>query len=129
MRSSVFSPNWDALFVACEAESASSWDPATGHKLAEYPMPGMKVHKVALSRDGRLLAAAATAKSAGDPPRVYLFDRGARRLLRTLPTDGTAAWTLAFSADGKKLIVGSNQATALIFDISAAHDEFHAPKK
>jgi WD40 repeat protein len=75
--------------------------------------PG-KVYAVALSRDGRLLAAAG-ALGEGNPIRLYDFGSGT--LIGLLKGHDDAVLSLDFSPDGEQLVSGGVDDTAIIWDV------------
>jgi hypothetical protein len=69
------------------------------------------IPRFAFSRDGRRLA------SMGATVRIWDTTDG--RLLRELPVDAFFPWAVAFSPDGGKLLSGSNDQTALVWELYA----------
>ncbi|RSN46637.1 WD40 repeat domain-containing protein [Actinomadura sp. WAC 06369] len=77
------------------------WDVASGGFLREFRGAGVPTHSVALSRDGRVLAASSVLAP------VRLWDLSTGRTLRDLTGRGKVTGPLAFSPDGRLLAVSS----------------------
>jgi WD40 repeat protein len=98
-----FAPDGKALAVA--SPNGVSWlDTATGAVLRQFPDPPLNSAPVAVSHDGKIVAAGgATNVQNGNPNHILLWDAvtGAKRL--TLVAHRTPVHQLAFSRDGKRL--------------------------
>jgi RNA polymerase sigma factor (sigma-70 family) len=84
---------------------------------------------LAISPDGRLLAAAMT--PLGGVERVtpiVIWDIATKRELTRLEPGVMFVRSLAFSADGKRLISGMSDTTALVWDIAVADDRPGRPQ-
>ena len=68
------------------------------------------------SRDERILAISSTLQDRSGKLRLY--DLGTRRLLTTLDLGRDWAECASFSPDNNRLLVGLNDGTALIYDVS-----------
>jgi WD40 repeat protein len=88
------------------------YDVADGKELARVPVPGT-LSALAFSPDGRALAAGDWAGGT-----VRLWDTATWTEARTLPGHRGRVLTLAFTADGKRLVSGSEDTTALVWDVS-----------
>jgi len=77
---------------------------------------------LALSPDGRLLAESLSA--AGDKPdaAIRVWNVNTKREVLRLATPTGIARSLVFSSDGRTLVSGMSDTTALIWDISAAYE-------
>ncbi len=124
-----FSPDGRLVVVGSGGSRVIVYDTATGkevRKITEiaYEMitgrvvskvTGIisNVHAVAISPDGRLLAVA------GDSGTVGLYELDTGQLVRQLQGHGSSyVWTLAFAPDGRSLVSGSFDATALVWDLT-----------
>jgi hypothetical protein len=70
------------------------------------------LHRYALSPDGRLLAAAS------GQGEVRLLETATGTEIRRLSGHRGAVWSLAFSRDGRTLVSGSFDGTALVWDVT-----------
>ncbi len=57
---------------------------------------------------------------------ITIWDLATKRQRLRLEPKVRLVWSLCFSADGKTLVSGTSDTTALVWDISAAYD---APKR
>jgi cytochrome c len=72
----------------------------TGERRAEAAAGGMPIISLALSRDGRLIAAA------GSRGSVAIIERSSRKLVGTLVGPGLPVWSVAFFPDNHTLLTG-----------------------
>jgi WD40 repeat protein len=72
-----------------------------------------KTHHLALSPDGRWVATS----NAAEEVVIYDFDTD-REVLR-LPPEGSDLWSLAWSADGRRLAVGTSDGGVALWDLEA----------
>jgi cytochrome c len=77
---------------------------AAGEPLAAIEAGNSPIIQLAISKDGRLVAAATTRGS------VAVIDRSQRRLLHTLVGPGLPVWSLAFLPDNATLLTGGTDA-------------------
>lgn len=77
-----------------------------------------KLFAVAISADGRTIAAGGETKAAQASNNVYLFDRGSGRLLRRIRGLPNRAYHLVFSPDGTRLGAGLLAGGVRIFRVS-----------
>jgi WD40 repeat protein len=68
---------------------------------------------VAFSRDGRLFATAASKPS----PRIQIWDVASGAEVGSIQGFRGVVHSLAFSPDGRRLISGMNDTTALVWDV------------
>jgi len=119
IRSLVFTRDGRELVSASDDKTIRVWDVETGRLVRTMRGeigdgdPG-KVYAVALSRDGRLLAAAG-ALGDGVPIRLYDFRSGS--LIGLLKGHKEPVLSLDFSPDGERLVSGGVDDTAIIWDL------------
>lgn len=88
----------------------------TGRERRAITIPGQPITAVALSDDGRLLAAATT----NPMGRLHIFDASSGRELQTFEGHGSYTSCLEFAPDGRTLASGARDTTALIWDLNPA---------
>ena len=103
------------------ADAVSLWDPLTGKKRRSFALPktegglrGRSINAIALSPDGRTLAAAEEDNS------LVLFEVATGEVRRRMLGHRSHVWSLTFTPDGKRLISTSDDETALVWDVSLA---------
>jgi WD40 repeat protein len=116
----LFTPDGKQLVSAAVDKVIRVWDVATGKTLRTIrgeiaPGDVGKVFAISQSPDGKWLAAGGW--TGGDEIRLYDFASGELKAL--LKGHENVVNTLAFSPDGAKLISGSADKTAMIWDVSA----------
>jgi WD40 repeat protein len=87
------------------------FDPLSGKLLRACEGPPSQVLAVALSPDGRWVAAA------GIDARLYLFEAVTGKPVALAPGHASFVFALAFTPDGKRLISGSDDTTALVWEV------------
>ena len=105
------------------------WDLRTGRPTRSFLLETYSGASLALSSDGRLLAAAVTPFSTDDArePRamadasIRIWEVATKREVLRLEPETTECWSLAFSADGKTLVSAGNDTTAIVWDLSTAY--------
>jgi WD40 repeat protein len=94
-----------------------AWQLGSAKPRLEITLPGSGFNRVAVSADGRLLAAGIGRQ----PAEIVICDlqTGEERL--RLKTDEGAVRRLAFSPDGRRLATGLSSGSAIVWDIAAVH--------
>lgn len=87
-------------------------DLATGRDLRRLNNLPVDVNRLAFSPDGRMLAL-----SGATDPTIYLMETASGRVRGRFTGHSGAVLSLAFSADGKRLISGSMDTTAMVWDL------------
>jgi len=125
IRSIAFTPDGSQLVSASDDKTIRVWDLASGKTVRTIrgesaPGPAGKVFAMALSPDGKWLAAggwmdksAASAPCCGD---IRLYDFASGKLVALLKGHTSAVDGLAFSPNGSRLISGSADSTAILWD-------------
>ena len=96
------------------------WETLTGQEILK--VEGLEhVHAVTFAPDDRTVAAAAGWKQG----KIYLIDSATGQRLQTLSGHESYVRGLAFAPDGKSLVSGQRDTTALVWDVAAA---VHQPR-
>ncbi len=128
--SAVFARDLATAATSGFGDQLLAWDLKAGRPTRTFRLERYGAASLALSPDGRLLAAAVTPMSTdlALPPTaiadasIWIWEVATKRELMRLEPRTKECWALAFSPDGKTLISGANDTTAIVWDISAAHD-------
>jgi RNA polymerase sigma factor (sigma-70 family) len=120
------SPDWPERGRS-RADALTVWDPVAGKLLRRLIEPdrtgqpvyaqdfGRKVQALAVSPDGRLLAAA---EGIGSSRNVWVYETASGRVLKKLAGHDDEVNDLAFSPDGRRLVSGSRDQTGLVWDVT-----------
>ncbi|HEV3262555.1 MAG TPA: WD40 repeat domain-containing protein, partial [Gemmataceae bacterium] len=87
------------------------WDLATGRELRRFHTPPAEIRALAISPDGKTLAAGAN-------DTVFLWELASGKAHGRFPGHGERVWSLAFSPSGRLLASGSLDHTALVWDVT-----------
>ena len=103
------------LASGSQAGHVNLWSPTSGEQLGQLPTGGGKfVMSVACSADGRHIACGVI-----DTGFIYLFDAESRQLLHCFHGHSSTVRSLCFSADGKLLLTGSDDAHANMYEVGS----------
>jgi RNA polymerase sigma factor (sigma-70 family) len=108
---------------AQSSDTVTVWDLAEGHVRCTVQVANSKGNRVALSPDGRTLACGVIGRT--DTPRgrdsaIHLWEVASGREILRLDPHATGAAALTFSRDGKTLISGMDNGTALVWGLPGA---------
>jgi RNA polymerase sigma factor (sigma-70 family) len=122
-----FSADQKSLVSGGWTDVARLWEVATGKELRRFAIPQppggrdrQVVSTLTLAPDGRTLAVGGTAGT------VFLWETATGRLLRTLAAARQSVASLAFSADGKRLVSAAGPsdrpAEIVVWDVAAGKE-------
>jgi WD40 repeat protein/uncharacterized caspase-like protein len=106
-------PNPDDLMKDLKVEAAGQvkfWDVASGRELGAITGHGRGVNYVAFSRDGKLLASAATDNT------IKIWDAATRNELRLLTGHTAAIESIDFTPDGRLLASAAEDGSTFLWD-------------
>lgn len=119
-----FSPDSKTVATADHADkSVHLWDTATGKEIRQFDAQ-LGVSSLAVSLGGKLLAAGCTPEpgQANSSTPIYLWEVSSGKEVRRLPGHVFTVTSLAFSADGKRLISGSSSSVARVWDVASGKE-------
>lgn len=131
----VFASDLGTAVTSGFGDQLLAWGLSAGRPMRTFRLETYAVASLALSPDGRLLAAAVTPVST-DPARspspladasIRIWELATKREVLRLEPGTTECWALAFSADGRTLVSGATDTTAIVWDCRAAYDALKPP--
>jgi hypothetical protein len=98
------------------------WELASGEEVAALEGHEASTHGLAFSPDGKLLASCSGGSRMIDDPTVRVWDLTTGRERRRFEGHRGAVNTVVFTPDGRSVVSGSEDATAMIWDVSDLKD-------
>ncbi|MHC4403448.1 MAG: WD40 repeat domain-containing protein, partial [Planctomycetota bacterium] len=105
-----------------------AWDLMTGDRRFAVERPERQAVHLAASPGGMMVACSLRPAPPSCEPfddEILLLDAADGRPLLNLIIDDSRVTSLAFSADGKRLISGMDRGDALVWDVTAAYDRLN----
>jgi WD40 repeat protein len=99
------------------------WELASGQEIARLEANGEALLLRPFSPDGRFLASACRHRGAIPNSTVRVLDLATGREVRRFEGHRGSVTAVAFTPDGRSLVSGSEDATALVWDLSDMRDE------
>jgi WD40 repeat protein len=120
IKAATFSTDGARVLTGGQDGTVKLWDAATARLVRTFPGHSTEVTAVAFSPDGTRVASAAARRTAGGKT-VKLWDAATGRLILGIATEPryTFGATLAFSPDGRSLLVGDSDGTARLVEAAS----------
>jgi len=140
VRCAAFTPDVKSLVTAGYSKSDGDTnstriavrDLATGEESLRIDVPDKMPWHLAVSPNGRILAAYLRASVGSKDPfddRIILWDAATGAELLSFKLDDGHVRALAFSPDGKTLVSGMDRGTALFWSLTRAYDKLDNPER
>lgn len=107
-----FSPDGRWLAAAGRERDMRLYDLGTGKEVRRFTSPSPFISCLAFATDGRTLAG-----SSLNDPVIYLWETASGQVRHRLSGHQGRIFTLVFCADAKRLLSGSEDTTALVWDL------------
>jgi mono/diheme cytochrome c family protein len=115
-----FNAAGDELFVSGYHE-ITVWSPVDGRLLRRIKNMPQRIYRLALSSDGKLLAAAGGAP--GQRGEVRLIDLAAGTIVRVLNATSDVVFDAAFSPSGERLAAAGADGAIRVFDVATGEQQ------
>lgn len=120
----VFAPDGQTIATASQDDTTVRlWETASGKEKRQFSSE-LGIASLAFSPDGRILAAGCAPKpmTIQNTSPIYLWDASTGTEVHRLPRQAFTVTSLAFSADGKRLVSGSSSAVARVWDTATGKE-------
>jgi WD40 repeat protein len=109
-----WAPDSRTFYTAGASRTVSAWNAATGERLRESPSQARPIGALALSSDGRRLAAGTFAAEGFDlPADIRVLDAESFAQQRLIPSPNGGAVTVAFSPDNRRLLWAASKGAGI----------------